>query len=529
MSSDSDSALSPKRTKFNSNHALEILIKMNAQRKFSKACCHVTIKTEMKEKFEKEVSINGLSSDIMGAIIEFMYTCEINLTKENVFELLAASEQLQIPSIKECCNKFLVTCVSKGNCLQTYSFAKKNCLHDVVRKAEKCILCNLFAVVIQPEFMSVNAEDLLAILQVKQRNISEETLFHAVVSWVNYDRSLRKSYFCDLFKNILLSYLCSDFLRDVVQNESLVMECHGCFSLLPKTLIRHAPESSASDEFSHILVIAYEGRNTLENFKMVENQWILMPTSNCDAMSVRKGATSVCVDKKVYFIGGGSDEAVNSVESLSLIAENPVWHPEKTLLRKRHYSASAVLNDIIYVTGGCDGDVIGTCEQFDIRRDEWSWFQEMSGKRGGHGMVALNGKLYVAGGLEKEVLSTVECYDISTKQWTYLASMNQKRVMLCLIVLHGKMFAIGGFGGTNCLSSMEIYDPEAESWVYGAPLICPRSGAAACVVNGKIYVIGGKNEQEHLLLAEVYDPALGAWKIHCGLNGPSVRSFELDV
>ncbi|CAK8692886.1 unnamed protein product [Clavelina lepadiformis] len=52
---------------------------------------------QMKENFENEVSIKGVSSDMMALMMDFIYTCKLRLNIENGFGLLAAYEQLQIP------------------------------------------------------------------------------------------------------------------------------------------------------------------------------------------------------------------------------------------------------------------------------------------------------------------------------------------------------------------------------------------------------------------------------------------------
>ena len=50
----------------------------------------------MKEKHENQVEIRGVAATAMKLIVEFIYTGNIEINKENVCDLLSASNMMQI-------------------------------------------------------------------------------------------------------------------------------------------------------------------------------------------------------------------------------------------------------------------------------------------------------------------------------------------------------------------------------------------------------------------------------------------------
>ena len=65
---------------------------------------------------------------------------------------------------------------------------------------------------------------------------AEEDVFKIILAWIDHDRSVRKTFFADLFRHVRLLYVSRDFLLyDIVKNE-LVQE-HNCCQKLVKDAI----------------------------------------------------------------------------------------------------------------------------------------------------------------------------------------------------------------------------------------------------------------------------------------------------
>ncbi|CAK8692885.1 unnamed protein product [Clavelina lepadiformis] len=411
-------------------------------------------------------------------------------------------------------------------------------LKNVVQKAEKILFENFESIVKEEQFNLLELEDVTALVISNGQHVKEEDLYLALVSWVNHDRNQREQYFCRLFGNLSLCKLSKAFLKKVMVHECLVADCLDCSKALMKAVLEHAPEQQDADSQSSFVVMGGDGDEVTDivTYNLMEKQCLIeQPFLHRKLPFGHNGASAVCIEKTVFLMGGGESHAeiIDTVKSFNAEKKHGYpWVKQPKMLKKRQYFASAVINELIYVSGGLKSNAGTTvsCEQFDTMSKIWSRIDNMNQERAFHGMVALNGKLYVAGGFGGgKRLSSAECYDPCTKRWKFVSSMKEKRNELTLVVLNNRLFAIGGYNGRNRLSSMEIYNPQTDSWVNGAPLNISRSGACACVMKGKIYVVGGKNEQGPVLSVEVYDPALGNWEINCKLATPRMYSSIVTV
>ena len=62
----------------------------------------------MKEKYEKTVDFQDITSEAMEILVDFMYTKEITLTEENVSDVLQAASMLQVVGEIDCLARFFV-------------------------------------------------------------------------------------------------------------------------------------------------------------------------------------------------------------------------------------------------------------------------------------------------------------------------------------------------------------------------------------------------------------------------------------
>ena len=71
---------------------------------------------EMKEKCQHDpVQINGLDGKAVKALIDFMYSGEVTIKNENVMDLHAASDYLQVDEVKQFCFDVLESNLTSDN------------------------------------------------------------------------------------------------------------------------------------------------------------------------------------------------------------------------------------------------------------------------------------------------------------------------------------------------------------------------------------------------------------------------------
>eukprot|EP00116_Pleurobrachia_bachei_P011721 sb/3471983/ len=151
--------------------------------------------------------------------------------------------------------------------------------------------------------------------------------------------------------------------------------------------------------------------------------------------------SAVSMDGKIMIMGGCDSSSFLDTAAVLDISSKQLIHAGK-LNEQRVYSASCVLNDVVYVVGG-----YGLCQQYTR-------------------------------------LKTAERYDQLTGVWQPLAPMTTARSGLGLVALSGKLYAIGGFDGTNCLNSVEEYLPATNEWRTLAPMKHARQAHGTAAING---------------------------------------------
>ena len=71
---------------------------------------------KMKEKYQDDpVQINDFDGKAVKALIDFMYSGEVTIENENVMDLLAASDYLQLDEVKQFCFELLESNLSSDN------------------------------------------------------------------------------------------------------------------------------------------------------------------------------------------------------------------------------------------------------------------------------------------------------------------------------------------------------------------------------------------------------------------------------
>jgi len=59
----------------------------------------------MREKYEDVVMINGISTDVLGKVLDFIYSGSISVTSDSVCDLLEGAEYTQIGGTLSCLSR----------------------------------------------------------------------------------------------------------------------------------------------------------------------------------------------------------------------------------------------------------------------------------------------------------------------------------------------------------------------------------------------------------------------------------------
>ena len=112
---------------------------------------------EMKEKYQHDpVQITGFDGKAVKALIDFMYSAEGTIDNENVVDLLAASDYLQLDEVNQFCFEFLESIVSSDNWYAIRSAADVYQDKHLPKQVHSYVSNNFDAIVQTDEFKSLD-------------------------------------------------------------------------------------------------------------------------------------------------------------------------------------------------------------------------------------------------------------------------------------------------------------------------------------------------------------------------------------
>uniref|UniRef100_A0A8C5PFK1 Kelch like family member 10 n=1 Tax=Leptobrachium leishanense TaxID=445787 RepID=A0A8C5PFK1_9ANUR len=486
---------------------------------------------------EKKVyNIPGVSANEMKLIIEYAYTRTVPVTVYNVEQLMIAADQFNIKGIvRECC-EFLRVQLCGENCIGIWKFTEFYYSPKLHQEALMYILHNFEEIVkVSKEFLELSLDELQAIIEKDELNIKhEETVFEAILKWIDHNPSNRSQYISLLLTKVRLTLLQADYLMNNVKSNSYVKESKESKPIIIKAfkamhnLSVHRPvslsvrETSARPRLPFTILFAIGGwssgspTSAIESYDSRADQWVKV---TCEDEEPKAYHGLVYLKDFIYVIGGfDSVEYFNSVKRFHPVSKT--WQEVAPMHSKRCYVSVAVLDRFIYAMGGFDGYVrLSNAECYDPDTNQWTLIAPMNEQRSDASATTLGRKIYICGGFNgTECLSTAEFYNPETNQWIIIHPMRSRRSGVGVIAYGDHVYAVGGFDGSNRLRSAECYSPVMNNWSIIPSMYNPRSNFGIEILDDMLFVVGGFNGFSTTFNAECFDEKNNEWYDVCDMN-----------
>ena len=154
------------------------------------------------ESRQDMIEIKDMPGHVLSSIIDFAYTGDIELTVDNVQDILSASSYLLIDEVQDLCCSFLMKQLDVSNCLGIKFFVERNgCPQKVTSDLDKFIRSHLQQVVMEVEFLSSSADNVSLLVSSLDLKVSNEVYF-AVLEWVKQDPEERNYYLPTLLSHL---------------------------------------------------------------------------------------------------------------------------------------------------------------------------------------------------------------------------------------------------------------------------------------------------------------------------------------
>ncbi|KAL9951326.1 hypothetical protein ACROYT_G043970 [Oculina patagonica] len=435
------------------------------------------LSSDMKEKKEGVIQLEETSKAVMEKVLDYLYTGNVEITKENAYELFAQADYFLIPSLKGLSSKFILQTLDISNCIMAYYFAIQYDCEELQDGAREIILANFVAVAGTEDFLNLSSKDFEE--WISRDNLivkEEEQVFQVIVKWIEKKPNREDFDLLQLLRHVRCIYVSRNYLFNVMLQHPLVKA------------------SAASTKF--ILDAMSEVSNGTDEC------FFSQPPRDC--LKTHEEAIVVCgVRGKRSFCYLPNDK-----EKLYLLAG-------MQSTRDPYSYTMSSLHNKLFVVGGCMSARSSTAEFYDPSHNLWTPTKPPEVVECCAGTATLQGFLYVVGGKDKngEQLSTVQKYNPDTNQWQEVSPLSSPRSNVCAVADESYLYAIGGESATGeYLDIVERFDPRKDCWDKLPSTLAKRASASGAVIKQKVFVFGGLNKQSTAGdPCEMYDPCTNMW------------------
>uniref|UniRef100_U3JDV5 Kelch like family member 23 n=2 Tax=Ficedula albicollis TaxID=59894 RepID=U3JDV5_FICAL len=491
---------------------------------------------DMKEKSKNQISLPGLSHAVLEALVNYVYTSQIQITKRNVQSLLQAADLLQFVSVKKACEQFLVRHLDTDNCIGMHSFAEYHDCSELEKESRRILLWQFEEVWKQEEFLDIGKEKLSYILSRENLNVQkEEVAIEAVIKWIAHNVEGRVEDICEVLSCIKVD-VDNVYLRSALSlqkkcrlNDSKIRSLiYNALNLNPKGLSRRSTAAMyvIGGYYWHPL-------SEVHVWDPLTNAW-LQGTEMPDHTRESYGVTSLGPD--IYVTGGYRTESIEALDTVWIYnSERDEWTEGCPMLDARYYHCAVSLSGCIYALGGYrKGAPVQEAELYDPLIQKWLPIANMIKGVGNATACVLHEVIYVAGGhygyRGSCTYDKIQRYHSGSNEWSIVTTSPHPEYGLCSITLQNKIYFVGGQTTiTDC------YDPEQNEWKQMAHMMERRMECGTVVMNGCIYVTGGYSYSKgtYLQSIEKYDPALNKWEALVKMaengNGENMSILESKI
>ena len=161
---------------------------------------HAMFTNGMKESSQEVIELKdeSISPDSLKIVMDCIYTGDLLVNEENVFEVLTAADHLQVTSVvQQCCDYLLTEFVELHTDVETYcriwTVAERHGLKDLIEAGEHKMALMYKDVCESEEFLScISADQLINLLSRDDLSAPSETfVFKSVMQWIKYKKEER--------------------------------------------------------------------------------------------------------------------------------------------------------------------------------------------------------------------------------------------------------------------------------------------------------------------------------------------------
>lgn len=349
---------------------------------------HKSVLAEKSDYFKARLSRNilkvkGVSYKTMSTLIDYVYTAQMNVSKENVVDVITGAKILQIPCAVQAAMDRMSEQITAENCYEILTIAKKQRLSELKETAYGFMSDNFLQILKDPSVygrLTGSERDLI----LKKRMDGKQTLMVAEVN--------------DVFDRV---------------------------GSRPPSRCGSRPQSPLS-------VGSLEDNHMIYCYNKAINDWTAL-TSMPDDLNTK--GCGICTMYNYLFVAGGiKGNGEKGKVSDRVFCYNPItnrWAEVRPLSQARAQLKLVSMDGYLYAIGG---ECLFTVEKYDPRMDRWTAVAPLP--KGAfavaHEATTCSGELYVSGG---SLFYRLLKYDTKRDEWQECPYNNSRKKSSDMVAL----------------------------------------------------------------------------------------------
>ena len=343
------------------------------------------------------LELDNIDEFSLEAVVDYIYTGNIELNIENYLRILDAANQLELPKLVDSCCDFLLSNLDISNCLAIHDLSEQYLCYSLGTQAELYIFRYFEQVIETEDFVQLPLDRLLSYMLRDELSMpSEEAVYEAMVKWIEYEPNARSTQISRLLRAVRLELIPAQYIAQFIHK-------YICLN-------------GNCEEAKQLVLEAY--------------QWHCLP-ENEKPNSRKHFVRNKAIYPTLYIFGG--DDGVNDSNPYSMVMHldknQQEWVGAAPMGSARSVGGSASIDNKLYVVGGFDGErAMDSAEVFDCCTNTWALLPPLLQRRCSCSCAVLRDQLYVVGGVcGPMALSHVERFDTASRKWISVSPLSETR------------------------------------------------------------------------------------------------------
>ncbi|KAL0963325.1 hypothetical protein UPYG_G00304680 [Umbra pygmaea] len=486
-----------------------------------------------RESQQDKVGLKGISSSILSAIVDYVYTGTISISLDIVLPLMQAASMLQYARLFEACSYFLQEQLSPDNCLSMIRLSEILHCRSLKDKAREMAVQNFSDVSASEDLCEMSLPELMGYLEDDGLCAEEEQVFETLLAWIHHDPFSRRGSISDLFTKVRLRYIHPTYLFQFIASDPLIQSSTLCTELIESVRrLMFSVSTKCGSDLKPLWMTPrrYTCQETLvlvggrKNNEQTSREALLFDERTQRWQWLAKlplrlyKASYVCIHSILYVLGGltmNTKHRVVSTAVYTLSLKTNQWRTAEPMIQPRFAHQSVSYLHFIFVLGGLgpDRQVCDTVERYNSMFNQWEIMAPMPTAVLHPATAANDQRIYLFGGEDamQNPVRMTQVYHIGRNMWSKMESRTVKNVSAPAGVIDDKIYIIGGY-----TRRVIAYDTKANRFIKCENMKERRMHHAATVLNKKLYVTGGRFINGHDVIEdsdsfECYDPKTDTW------------------